>query len=139
MAIAGANTKLTKSMSIDKAHQLLGHMNEEATRAMASRLGWHISIVKMKPCKHCFTTKAKQKNVKKDASAKKAERTNERWSHNIATIKPPKKSGLTMARSNWHIIVNKYTGTKFLAFFLQKKHHHRYASGYNRRRDEARR
>ena len=39
VAIAGANAKLTKSMNIDKAHRLLGHADEEATRAMASALG----------------------------------------------------------------------------------------------------
>ena len=38
-AVAGANRELAKSMSIDNAHQLFGHANEEATQAMASRLG----------------------------------------------------------------------------------------------------
>ena len=78
VAIASANAKLTKSMSIDKAHRLLGHANEEVTRAMALRLGWHIRIGKMKPCEHCAIAKAEQKNVNKDAFAKKAERSNER-------------------------------------------------------------
>ena len=100
VAVAGSNVELTKSMSIDKAHQLLGHADKEATRAMALALGWHIRIGKMKPCEHFAIAKAKQKNVNKDASAKKAERPNERWSHGIATIKPPKKSGLIMARPN---------------------------------------
>ena len=59
---------------------------------MASALGWHIWIGKMKPCEHCAIAKAKQKNVNKDASAKKAERPNERWLHDIKTIKPPKRS-----------------------------------------------
>ena len=73
---------------------------------MASRLGWHIRIGKMKPCECCTIAKAKQKNVNKGASAKKAERPNERWSYNIATIKSPKKSGLTMRRPKWHILVD---------------------------------
>ena len=59
VVIAGASAKLTKSTSIDKAHRLLGHVNEEATRAMASRLGWHIHIGKMKPCEHCDIAKTK--------------------------------------------------------------------------------
>ena len=74
----------------------------------------------MKPCEHCTIAKAKQNNVDKDASAKKSERPNERWSHDITTITPPKKSGLTMARLNWHILDNKFTGVKFLAFYQQK-------------------
>ena len=65
VAIAGANAKLTKSMSIYKAHRLLGHADEEATRAMAAALEWPICIVKMKPCEHCAIAKAKQKNRKK--------------------------------------------------------------------------
>ena len=77
-AIAGANAKLTKSMSINKAHRLLGHPNEEATRVIALHLGWHICIGNMKPCKHCAISKAKQKNGNKDASAKKAERPKKR-------------------------------------------------------------
>ena len=39
VTIAGANAKLTKLMSIDKAHCLLVHVNEDATRVMASCLG----------------------------------------------------------------------------------------------------
>ena len=74
----------------------------------------------MMPCKHCAIAKAKQRNVNKDTSAKKVEQPNKRWSHNIATIKPPTKSGLTMTRLNWHILVNKHTGTKFSAFYPQK-------------------
>ena len=120
VAVAGANAELTKSMSIDKAHRLLGHADEETTRAMASALGWHIRIGKMKPCEDCAIAKAKQKNVNKDASAKKAERPNERWSHDIATIKPPKRSGLTMRRPNWHILVDEFTGMKFSAFYPRK-------------------
>ena len=87
---------------------------------MASRLGWHIRIGKMKTCEQCAITKVKQKNVTKDASAKKVERPNKRWSHYIATIKPEKKSGLTMARPNWHILINKFTGVKFSVFYQQK-------------------
>ena len=74
----------------------------------------------MKPCAHCAIAKVKQKNVNKDASAKKAERPNKRWSHDIATIKPPKKNGLTMRRPDWHILVDEFTGTKFLAFYSRK-------------------
>ena len=137
-AIAGANAKLTKSMSIDKAHRPLGHPNKDAMCAMASRLGWHIRIGKMKPCDHYAIAKVKQKNVHKDASAKKAGWPNERWLHDIATIKPPKKSGLTMARTNWHILVNKSTGVKFLASTRERMTlSNRCGSGYCRRQDTA--
>ena len=53
-------------------------------------------------------------------SAKKVERPNERWSHDITIIKPPKKSGLIMTCPNWHTLVNKFTRVKFSAFYQQK-------------------
>ena len=87
-------------MSTDKANRLLGHPNKETTRTMASRLRCHIRIGKIKSCKHCAIVKAKQKNVNRDASTKKAKRPNERWLHDITTITQPKKSGLTMAHPN---------------------------------------
>ena len=51
MTVAGVNTELVKSMSIDNAHWLLGHANKEGTRAMALPLVWHICIGKMILCK----------------------------------------------------------------------------------------
>ena len=49
-SITGANTELTKLMSINNAHQLLGHANEDTAWAVAFCLGWHIRISKMMPC-----------------------------------------------------------------------------------------
>ena len=71
----------------------------------------------MMPCKHCAIAKAKQRNVNKDTSAKKVEQPNKRWSHDIATIMPLKKNGLTMACTNWHILVDEFTRMKFSAFY----------------------
>jgi hypothetical protein len=44
--------------------------------------------------------KAKQKNLNKVTSVKQVEWQNKRWSHNIATIKPPTKSNLVVAQPN---------------------------------------
>jgi hypothetical protein len=52
-------------INIEKAHQLLGHMNEATTRATAKVLGWDIVRGALKPCESCAVGKAKQKNVPK--------------------------------------------------------------------------
>jgi hypothetical protein len=87
---------------------------------MASRMGWYIYIGKMIPCKQYDITKTRQKSVNKTSSTKKAERPCERLLHNIATIKALRKSGLVVARPNWHAMVDKYTEIKVAAFFTWK-------------------
>ena len=48
---------------IQKAHDLLGHLNESGTRRAAEALGWTITRGTMMPCGLCGVAKAKQKNV----------------------------------------------------------------------------
>ena len=74
----------------------------------------------MAPCEACAIAKAKQKNTNKDASARKATAPNERWLHDIATIVPPKKSGIIVARPNWHLMVDQFSGAKISAFYIKK-------------------
>ena len=61
-----ANTtqyKPTKTVSIVKAHDKLGHMDEEATRKTAKQLGWTITRGTLPKCESCAKGKAKQKKV----------------------------------------------------------------------------
>ena len=53
-------------VNINKAHELLGHMNEYANRVVAKALGWKIMRGPMKPCEACSIRRSKQKNDKKD-------------------------------------------------------------------------
>ena len=87
---------------------------------MTLRLRWHIKICKIMPCEQCIIAKATQKNMNKGCSARRAAHPNKRWSYDIATIKPPKKSRLRVTRLNWHIMVEKYSGVKVSAFFQGK-------------------
>ena len=61
--IAAACTDAGIKMNIMTCHGLLGHRNKKATRQTAKELGWVLSCGKIKPCKHCAKSKAKQKNV----------------------------------------------------------------------------
>ena len=68
---------------------------------------------------HC---QSQTENTNKDASARKATKPNERWLHDIATIVPPKKSGITVARPQWHLLVDQYSGAKVSSFHVKKNH-----------------
>ena len=57
------NTHL--AMHIGKAHNLLGHMNEDMTRKSATALGWTITRGALGPCGHCAESKARRKNIAK--------------------------------------------------------------------------
>ena len=60
----GMVVKEGSRMSVEKAHDLLMHSHEDATRATAKHLGWELSKG-AKPCQSCAESKAKQKIVPK--------------------------------------------------------------------------
>jgi len=99
-------------MCVEKAHDLLGHSNEDATRATANHLGWEL-YHSAKPCQSCAEAKAKQKIVQKKTEAKKATRPNERLFQYLAMIKAPKSLDMTVTRPHWQLIVNERKTMKF--------------------------
>ncbi len=62
--VVGATSK-APNCNIKKAHELLGHYNENDTRQMASHLGWTITRGPLGVCESCANAKARQKNVPK--------------------------------------------------------------------------
>jgi len=54
-------------ISVDKAHEILGHPDESRTRKVAKVLGWELNKGSLKPCRGCTIAKAKQKNVIKES------------------------------------------------------------------------
>ncbi len=63
--VVGRATSKSPTYNIKKAHELLGHNNENDTRQMASHLGWTITRGPLGVCESCANTKARQKNVPK--------------------------------------------------------------------------
>jgi hypothetical protein len=59
-------------MPIMKAHNLLGHGDQEKTEATAIALGWTIYRGGWCRCVHCAKAKAKRKNIPKNTKQKKA-------------------------------------------------------------------
>ena len=64
--------------------------------------------------------KAQQKNVNKENTGIKITKPKERWFHDIATIKAPKKSGIKVGRSVWHMTVDEFSGLKMSGFYKKK-------------------
>jgi hypothetical protein len=59
-------------MSVNKAHDKLGHADEAATQKAAKEQGVKIVRGSMKSCAACTVGKAKQKNVPKTSEHKPA-------------------------------------------------------------------
>ena len=56
-------------MTVQRAHEVFGHCDEEKTRSTAKLLGIELARAgKLGPCEACATAKAKQKNVPKENS-----------------------------------------------------------------------
>jgi hypothetical protein len=79
---------LSTTMSIEKAHKLLGHQSEDATRKMAKNLGWTLTKGHMSPCLPCTIGKAKQKITIKESARVSSKNPGERVFTDIASIRP---------------------------------------------------
>ena len=65
--VAPINDKGTKQvkMSVQQAHEKMGHINERATKEIAKNLGWLPTDNQPLNCAACVAGKAKQKSLKK--------------------------------------------------------------------------
>jgi len=106
-------------LTIQQAHDRLGHCNENATRKTAKELGWEITPGSLGPCEACAAAKAKQKNLPK-AEEKNEPKEGENCVYlDIASIKQAK--GIPrVTRPHWRIMVNERTQLKFSGFFETK-------------------
>ena len=116
--LACISTEAGTTMNITKAHGLLGHGNEEATRQTSKELGWVITRGKLDPCLHCAKSKAKQKNVCKASENEKVTEPEELIFLDLSTIKVAKDDGseFDLTKKNWKIMVDKATGKKWSDF-----------------------
>jgi hypothetical protein len=90
IAPAAPAAKLIK-MPIMKAHDLLGHGDQEKMKATAVALGWTICRGGWCRCVHCAKAKAKRKNIPKDTDHEKAEKPGGRIFTDITSVQKPKK------------------------------------------------
>jgi len=104
-------------MSVDKAHQLLGHVGEAETRAIARRFGWKLTRGSLKQCESCAIGKAKQKNVRKESI--EVGKSTDRHYLDIKTIRNKKGQPATN-KPHWRIMVQEVIGFKWSDFFATK-------------------
>jgi hypothetical protein len=115
--LAGAATDKTVKLTIQQAHDRLGHFGEDATRQTAKQLGWELTKGSLKPCESCAAAgKAKQRNIPKDNNGESLKLHESRIYLDIATVK--KKEGQPNAtKANWRIMVDERTRLKFSDFY----------------------
>ena len=120
--IQAVSTDAGTSMSIQKAHGLLGHGDEESTRRTAKQLGWIITRGKLKPCLYCATSKAKQKNTCKKSESPKAEEPGERIFLDLSKVTVPRAdgTGFEINAKWWKSMVDEATGKKWADFTPSK-------------------
>ena len=66
------STKTQASISTTKAHGVFGHINEDVEGRITKHISIKITRGKLAPYKDCAKSKAKQENVPKESTSKKA-------------------------------------------------------------------
>lgn len=105
-------------VSKDKAHKLLGHSAEEATKASAMQLGWNLTGV-MHKCKSCQEDKAKQKAVPSKSTHIPATRAGQRFYLDLSKIKKP-TDVKSIGKQNWCMVVDEMSKLKMSSFHSTK-------------------
>jgi hypothetical protein len=109
-------------MPIMKAHDLLGHGDQEKTKAMAIALGWTICRGGWYRCVHCAKAKAKRKNIPKNTEHEKAAKPGGHIFTEITSIRKPKNDSkaLFVSKPHMRILVDKATNIRFIWWFETK-------------------
>ncbi len=108
--------------SVTRAHECLGHLGEIVTCAAATHLGMTLLQGALPVCETCAIAKANQMNIPEGISDKsKATKFNRRAYRDLTKIKVPEEfEGVTIAKSNWQILVDETTKFKRSKLFETK-------------------
>jgi len=89
------------NISAEKAHDLMGHSHEDATRNIENHLGWELSCsCGAKPRQSCAEPNAKQKIVYKRSADEKDKKFNGMFFQDSVMIKVPKSLHVTVTRKH---------------------------------------
>lgn len=121
--IAAANADDRKKISVQKAHEMFGHLSEDITRNTARALGMELTRGALKTCISCAEAKAKQKNVPKKTYTPKCTIPGERMNLDISTVTVSKQDNTLFRIKNkyWVILADEATGKKLAEFVATKK------------------
>jgi hypothetical protein len=119
---ASSNAKKIFKINIKPAHESLGHLSEDTARLTTKYLGMDLLRGLLPVCESCAIAKTKQRNVPKETSGgSKAKEFYGRVFHDLSNIRAPDELiEIEVAKSNWHILINKAMGFKGSAFFITK-------------------
>jgi hypothetical protein len=117
--VNATNIQTPKIMSVKKAHDMLGHINEKAVRKTVIALGWELTRGTLGVCEPCTEAKVKQKNLPRHPEAPPSTKDEKRIYLDIKTIKKTKK-GQKVYKGNWRIMVDERTQLKCSDFFDTK-------------------
>ena len=109
-----------KTITLKEAHEMLGHMNNDATKQTIEALGYSITDTTMPVCESCAVGKAKQKDVPKVSKGIKASEAGERVFMDISSVKAKKNGYPINANKHWVMTVDELTGMKFSSFYKTK-------------------
>jgi hypothetical protein len=102
LVAASAAPRKPITMPIMKAHDLLGHGDQEQTKATSIALGWTICRGGWCRCVHCGKAKAKRKNIPKNTEHEKAAKPGGRIFTDITSIRKPKNDSKALFVSKPH-------------------------------------
>ena len=121
--ISARSTNKGVIMIITKAHGVLGHIHEDAVRQMAKHIDIKITHGKLAPCKDCAKSKAKQNNVSKESTSKKANEVCEQVYLDLSKVIVHKtdEAAFKIKQKYWRSIVDEKTGNKWCGFTATRK------------------
>ena len=118
--VADKQPKL-QDISIKRAHQMFGHMSEDATRKAAAQCGYRITRGSLGVCEPCSISKARRRNLPTGANLPaKATKDNDRAYVDSATLRRKDKNGKQLAVWVWCLIVFETTGFMMSAMLRKK-------------------
>jgi hypothetical protein len=82
--------KMVKKITVQHAHDTLGHVNDKMCRKICATLGWELNRGPLGVCVPCTVAKAKQKNISLNTTEKNEPDRKTRIYLDISSIKKPK-------------------------------------------------
>jgi hypothetical protein len=116
---AAGPEQVVKKLLIKKAHELLGHMNEDMCWATCKAIHWELNQGTLGVCAACTLGKAKQKAINISKEEVKEQDSKTRIDLDISSIKKPQDIKAIYNQHCW-ILVDEQTQLKFVDFFETK-------------------
>jgi hypothetical protein len=122
LVAASAAPRKPIKMPIMTAHNLLGHGDQEKTKATAIALDWTICRDGWCRCVHCAKAKAKRRNIPKNTEHNKVVKPGGRIFTDITSIREPKNDSkaLFVFKPHMRILVDEATNIRFVRWFETK-------------------